>query len=78
MPKVTNLGKADLTLPTGHKLPAGKPVEIPQAVLSTVDNHNFLRGRLAAKAIEITETEAQTSGPVKTATPEISGTDKKG
>ncbi|RBP89251.1 hypothetical protein DFO80_11193 [Rhodobacter sp. 140A] len=75
MPKVTNRGKADLTLPTGHLLPAGKPVEIPQPVLSTVDNHNFLRGRLAAKTIEIVETEA--AAPAKTATPET-GTEKKG
>jgi len=75
MPKVTNRGKADLTLPTGHLLPAGKPVEIPQPVLSTVDNHNFLRGRLAAKTIEIVETEV--TAPAKTATPET-GTEKKG
>ena len=78
MPEVTNLGKGDLTLPTGHLLPAGKPVEIPQPVLSTVDNRNVLRGRLAAKTIEITGTAATAAAPAKTATPETSGTDKKG
>jgi len=77
MPKVTNRGKGDLTLPTGHLLPAGKPVEIDGAVLSTVDNHNFLRGRLAAKTIEITGAEATAAAPAKTATPET-GTEKKG
>lgn len=75
MPKVTNRGKDDLTLPTGHTLPAGKAVEIAQPVLDIVDNHNFLRGRLAAKTIEIAGTEATV--PAKTATPET-GTEKKG
>lgn len=75
MPKVTNRGKDDLTLPTGHTLPAGKTVEISQPVLDIVDNHNFLRGRLAAKTIEIVETEV--TAPAKTATPET-GTEKKG
>jgi len=78
MPKVTNRGKGDLTLPTGHTLPAGKTVEIDQPVLDIVDNHNFLRGRLAAKTIEIAGTEATAAAPAKTATPEASGTDKKG
>lgn len=76
MPKVTNRGKDDLTLPTGHTLPAGKTVEIAQPVLDIVDNRNVLRGRLAAKTIEITRTEA--TAPAKTATPETSGTEKKG
>ena len=78
MPKVTNHGKVDLTLPSGHTLPAGKTVEIAQPVLDIVDNRNVLRGRLAAKTIEITGTEATAPAPVKTATPETSGTEKKG
>lgn len=78
MPKVTNLGKADLTLPTGHLLPAGKAVEIDQTVLDIVDNRNVLRGRLAAKTIEIAGTAAMAPAPAKTATPETSGTEKKG
>ncbi|RWR45868.1 hypothetical protein EOW65_15090 [Sinirhodobacter ferrireducens] len=78
MPKVTNLGKGDLTLPSGHLLPAGKAVEIDQTVLDIVDNRNVLRGRLAAKTIEIAGTAATVAAPAKTATPETSGTEKKG
>jgi len=78
MPKVTNTTKTDLILPTGHKLPARQTVELDQTVLSTVDNHNFLCGRLAAKVIEIAGTEAMAPASAKPATPETSGTDKKG
>ncbi|WP_339109266.1 hypothetical protein [Thioclava sp. GXIMD4216] len=53
MPKVKNSGASDLTLPSGHILPAGKETEIAQSVLDLIDNRNVLGGRIRSGAITL-------------------------
>ncbi|MER5174080.1 hypothetical protein [Thioclava kandeliae] len=66
MPKVKNTGASDLTLPSGHVLPAGKETELPQPVLDLIDNRNVLGGRIRSGAIVIAaETKPATTSEKK-------------
>ncbi|WP_349295784.1 hypothetical protein ABEB22_15170 (plasmid) [Thioclava sp. 'Guangxiensis'] len=65
MPKVKNTGSSDLTLPSGHVLPAGKETELPQAVLDLIDNRNVLGGRIRSGAIIIAAETKPAATPEK-------------
>ncbi|MER5173915.1 hypothetical protein [Thioclava kandeliae] len=67
MPKVKNTGSSDLTLPSGHVLPAGKETELPQPVLDLIDNRNVLGGRIRSGAIVLAaETKPASATPSTT------------